>query len=224
MFDELTAFSILLAGFFLLVIGYGWMVLRGFSIHFAWGLLLILLPPTALLFIVWHLRKLGWPVTLLLVGTVVVATPLVDAQIRSRMPIDLGPRCKIVADEVHLTLTGWDRRDYHKVLSQYPQTVVLQMANADVTDSTLVLLYPLKRLRKLDVSDSGVTDFGLNILAALPELRDLRLARTSITDEGFEAHLMKMDKLEKLDVTGTTISSKLKRQWKKGRPERRLLD
>jgi len=42
-------------------------------------------------------------------------------------------RERLVDGQAHLTLTGWDRDDY-SVLQARPQTVVLQMANADVTD------------------------------------------------------------------------------------------
>jgi hypothetical protein len=62
----------------------------------------------------------------------------------------LGPLDKIVAGERHLTLTGWNQNDY-AVIATRPDTIVLQMANADVTDQTLQFIKGMKNLRELDL-------------------------------------------------------------------------
>src|SRR5437899_2914318 len=84
--------------------------------------------------------------------------PAARAAIDRMSPIERGPRDKLVDGERHLTLTGWDRTDYADFLGRKPDAVVLQMANADVTDDTLALLADMTRLRRLDVSHSQVTD------------------------------------------------------------------
>jgi hypothetical protein len=47
------------------------------------------------------------------------------------------------------------------------------------------------------------------------------LARTHITDEGFKAHLASKESLLKLDLTGTEIKGKTKRDWKNAKPDQR---
>jgi hypothetical protein len=145
-----------------------------------------------------------------------------------RAPQDLGPREKIVNGEPRIILTGWDRDDYslddYSLLETKPDTVVLLMANANVKDDTLAHLKGMSRLRELDLSDTGVTDAGLTVLADLPRLEELRLARTKISDDGFQKHLAAKESLLKLDLTGTTVKGKTKRDWKKARAGREYLD
>ena len=121
------------------------------------------------------------------------------------MPLDLGPRDKLVDGQRHLTLTGWDRKDY-SVLRLKPDVVVLQMANPDVTDQSLEPLKEMKALQELDLSGTQVTDAGLKILKDLPALTRLRLARTKITDQGFHDALFAKDSLMQLDLRGTHVS------------------
>lgn len=134
----------------------------------------------------------------------------------------LGALNNIVSGERHLTLTGWDQQDY-SVIATFPDTIVLQMANADVTDETLQFIKEMKQLRELDLNNSQVTDAGLGIISQLPNLRDLRLARTKITDEGFRQHLLELKNLMSLELTGTNIASKTVREWKAGKPDRKAL-
>ena len=101
------------------------------------------------------------------------------------MPIDLGPREKIVDGQRHITLTGWDRKDYG-FLGSKRDVVVLQMANPDVTDQTLEHLKGMNRLKELDLNNTQVTDAGLKVLSDLPALATLRLKNTKVTDQGFQ--------------------------------------
>ena len=73
------------------------------------------------------------PVLVLLIVSLLVAT--IPALYTLFVPLDLGPREKLVNGEHHLTLTGWDRKDTPSSSSSPP--VVLQMANPDVTDQSL---------------------------------------------------------------------------------------
>ena len=103
----------------------------------------------------------------LIVSLLVTAIPALYIKF---VPLDLGPREKLVNGEQHLTLTGWDRKDY-SILRHKPDTVVLQMANPDVTDQTLEPLKEMKALQELDLNGTQVTDAGLVVLKDLPRWR-----------------------------------------------------
>ena len=74
--------------------------------------------------------------------------------------VDLGQWEKRVEGEIHLTLTGWDRKDY-SFLKSRRDIVVLQMANSEV----VVQAEGSKMLKEIDLNDTAVTD-DLPILAA----------------------------------------------------------
>jgi hypothetical protein len=134
------------------------------------------------------------------------------------------PYEQIVDGELRITLTGLKDFDY-ATLKEKPQTVVLQMANADVDDQTLEHLKGMAQLRELDLNGTRVTDRGLAVIATLPVLKTLRVARTKISDEGFRTHLFAKESLERLDLTSTEVKGKTKREWKKQRPaEREYVD
>ncbi len=98
------------------------------------------------------------------------------------------------------------------------------MANPNVTDETLNYLRGMDRLRELDLNDTQVSDAGLAVVAELPRLEQLRLARTNITDAGFQKYLGAKESLLKLDLTGTDVKGKTKRDWKKAKTGREYLD
>ena len=182
MLERIAAVSIII-GTVLGVIGLCWMFIR--------------------LIEVW-LRKMPWkrlkaPALLILLSLLMTGLPIVVNSALIRVT-SLGPLEKIVAGERHITLTGWDRQDY-SVIANRTDTIVLQMANADVKDETLRYLPGLKQ----------------------PNLRDLRLARTKITDDGFRQYLLGKESLMNLDLTGTGVGSKTVREWKAANPERKAL-
>ena len=158
-----------------------------------------------------------------MLGLAVLMTtaPIAVNSVMTRV-VSLGPLNKIVAGERHLTLTGWDRHDY-SVITKFPDTVVLQMANSDVNDDTLKFLVGLNRLRELDLNDSQITDACLVTISKLPNLHDLRMARTKITDEGFRQNLLAKESLLNLDLTATSVASKTVREWKAAKPDRKAL-
>ena len=155
-------------------------------------------------------------------GAAVVASPHA-IKYYQREFVDLGPRLKIVEGEQHVTLTGWDKKDY-ALLERLPDTVVLQMANPDVTDETLKYLRGMNRLQELDRNDTQVTDAGLKEIAQLPKLQRLRLRKTRITDAGFRESLMPMELLRNVDVTGTAVKGKTLREWKAAQQGRDYLN
>jgi hypothetical protein len=207
-----------LAGVALMVIGWLWLAARAFRHRIGWGLV-VLFPPAAPFYGLWRLPFVRGPMIVLALGLAVVAAPPVYSLLT---PIDLGPRDTMVAGERHLTLTGWDRKDYSG-LAKRRDVVVLQMANPDVTDATLTYLKGLDQLKELDLSDTNVTDEGLKILKDLPALATLRLKNTKITDAGFTASLAAKESLQQLDLTGTQVDRETVETWRKAKPRRRAM-
>lgn len=161
--------------------------------------------------------KLQGPIAALLLGGALILAP---ALLSRMMAVDLGPREKIVSNERHISLTGWDGETY-QLLSSKMDTVVLQMGNADVSDETLNLLARMDQLRELDLNDSSITDTGLAKLAELPALRTLRLRATKITDAGFRQHLMNLPALKQLDLRETSVTAETVEEWKNADSTRR---
>jgi hypothetical protein len=216
---EKYGFYLLALGVALGVIGYLWLLVRAFKTRFLWGLGMLLCPPLALVFIGRHFPRAKWPLITMLVAGVVFATPYgMSYYERHFMP--LGPHERIVDGELRITLTGLEDFDY-AALESRRATAVLQMANADVDDRTLEYLKGMDQLHTLDLNGTQVTDAGLEVLAGLPALRELRLARTKISDEGFKKHLAAKESLLKVDLTGTAVKGKTKRDWKNARPRER---
>jgi hypothetical protein len=219
---EEYAVLVLLVGLGIAAVAYLWLLVAAFRASKGWGFASLLLPPLALVFLVTHPRKSAGPLVLGLVAGGLLAAPYAVNYYNARY-VSLGPREKTVDGELHLTLTGWDETDY-SVLDNRPQTVVLQIANPDVTDRTLDHIRGMDQLREVDLNDTQVTDEGLAILAALPRLVEVRLARTKISDAGFRKYLAGKESLLKLDLTGTKVLGKTRRDWKKARAGREYLD
>ena len=166
---------------------------------------------------VWTLRI--WPAVLVAVGIIGLTLP---AAVTRFAPIDLGKHEARVDGERHVTLTGWDQKDY-SILARMPDVVVLQMANLDVTDQTLGYLAELKSLRELDVAGSQITDGGLAKLAGLTKLQKLIVSRTKVTDSGLGPLLEKLPELEQLDARETGVTPTVLRPWLKAKEGRRAL-
>lgn len=162
-------------------------------------------------------RQLSAPLCLLVFGAMLVVGPAV---LTRTMSIDLGKRERIVGNERHISLTGWDGKSY-EFLSGKPDTVVLQMANQDVDDETLDFVAKMNQLRELDLNDSAITDGGLPKLAKLPSLETLRLRATKITDAGFRDHLFEMETLRQLDLRQTLVEVETVEEWKRRGESRR---
>ena len=166
-----------------------------------------------------HWRKGLAPLMLIGIGLVVTGFP---PAYRLLVPIDLGPRERIVNGQRHITLTGWDRKDY-ALLGSKSDVVVLQMANPDVTDQTLEKLKGMNSLKDLDLDNTQVTDAGLKVLKELPALASLRLKNTRITDQGFQEALAGKDSLMQLDLTGTGVSRETVKAWREAKSGRRVM-
>jgi hypothetical protein len=216
---EGRAFKMQLGGLVVAALAWIWLLVRAFRQHRRWGLGSLVLPPVGLVFAGRHPRKVAAPLALLLLSILVAAAPALYTLF---IPLDLGPLENIVDGQRHLTLTGWDRKDY-SILELKPDVVVLQMANPDVTDKSLESLQEMKILQELDLSGTQVTDAGLLILKDLPALSTLRLARTKITDQGFQSTLFAKGSLMQLDLSGTQVGRETVRAWRNAKSGRRAM-
>jgi hypothetical protein len=216
---ELRAFYMQVGGFALAAVAWIWLLIRAFKQHRRWGLGTLVFPPVGVVFAGRHPRRGAIPLGLVLICILVAAIP---ALYTLYVPLNLGAREKVIEGEKHLTLTGSDAKEAPD-LKQKQDVAVLQMANPDVTDSSLESLKGMKSLRDLDLSGTQVTDAGLQILKELPALSALRLARTKITDEGFRSALFAKDSLMMLDLRNTQVSNETAQAWHDAKPGRRIL-
>lgn len=207
-----------------IVLGAGiWMLILAFRSSIWWGIgVLLLAPVVGLIFLVTHWKDARWPFLISFLGGLFLAFPPGYGLYHRLQPIDLGPLERMVDGEMHITLTGWDQDDY-SVLKDKKDVVVLQMANADVTDDTLKFLKGMNNLKKLDLSHTKITDNGLKYLKGLPSLEFLYLKNTAITVDGFKEYLMPMTTLRGLDLTGTAVSRETSQEWKKAKSGRVVL-
>lgn len=221
---ERIGFPLIITGLALLVLGYLWLLVRGFRTDKRWGFALLIPPwfPQAGAFALRHRKPARGPILMLFVGLLLFSTPFI-LNFANRYLLDLGPLENRVNGELHLTLTGWDRKDYDTVLGARPDVVVLQMANADVNDETLKCLEGLDKLRELDLNETQISDKSLPLIARLPQLESLRLRRTRITDQGFQTYIVPIETLRELDLRGTQVKSATVRTWTKGREDRKAL-
>jgi hypothetical protein len=196
---ESYALYIELAGLVAIGLGFTWFLVRAFRRR--------------------SIRQKLRPLGLVAIGFLVLAFPPTYSLL---VPIDLGPRETIVNGQRHITLTGWDRRDY-SFLGSKRDVIVLQMANPDVTDQTLERLQVMEKLQELDLDNSQVTDAGLKSLKDLPALSTLHLKNTKITDQGFRDTLATKESLVRIDLTGTQVSEDTVRSWLNARKGRRAM-
>ena len=216
---ELRAFYMQVGGIALAAVAWLWLLVRAFKQGRRWGLGSLVFPPVGVFFAGRHPRKGAIPLGVILICLSVAAIP---ALYTVYVPVNLGAREKEVEGEKHLTLTGSHAKEAPD-LKQKQDVAVLQMANPDVTDSSLESLKGMKLLRDLDLSGTQVTDTGLKILKELPALSALRLARTKITDEGFRSALFAKDSLMMLDLRNTQVSNETAQAWHDAKPGRRVL-
>ena len=196
------------------------LLVAAFRTRVWWGLGILVFPPVAIAYFAKHSRQSLIPSLVMFFGVVMAAGPPIYTKLR---PLDLGPRAPIVNGVLHVTLTGWDQKDY-SVLRHYPSAVVLQMANPDVTDETLIELKGLNQLRELDLNGSQVTDAGLKTLVQeLPALETLKLSRTAVTDVGMTESISRLESLKRLDLRGTKVSVEVVKAWREAKPSRRVL-
>ncbi len=216
---ETRAFYLQVGGVAVAVLVWLWLIVLAFRQGRAWGWGSLLVPPVGLVFAGRHPRKGTAPLIVLVLGLLAAAAPAVYMLC---VPLDLAEHVRMVNGRRHVTLTGWDRKDY-SLLGLMPDVSVLQMANPDVTDEVLEKLRGMKALKELDLNGTSVTDAGLGVLRDLPALETLWLARTRITDKGFHDAISSKDSLMQIDLRGTSVSRDSTRAWREANPERKVL-
>jgi hypothetical protein len=172
-----------------------------------------------LVWLPFRFRRPGLPLLLLAGGLLVAGAP---SAISRLFPIDLSAIDNMVGDERHITMTGWDKKDY-SFLKDKSDAAVVQMGNPDVTDATLDLLASFTKLKKLDLSDTKITDQGVMKVSKLPALEELRLERTSVTDAAVKDHLVNHPTLRVLYLRATKVSKEVADEFKAAKPGRRYL-
>jgi hypothetical protein len=197
---------ILIAGIACLAIGALWLLLRAFSRGFWRDLfapLLMFLKPS----------KGLYPTLLILLGGLLLASPWIIKAIAGPL---VDTTAKITENDAGttLTLTGAKPEDAEKI-REITNLTKLQWSDPAVTDAQLEWIKDKNTLVELDLNGAQITDEGLKILATLPRLKSLRLARTKITDEGFRTHLLPLQNLDELDLTGTAVKVQTLREWVK---------
>jgi hypothetical protein len=220
---EQYAVSAIVVGALIVLIGYFWLVRRGFAEGWGWGFA-ALIPPFQLLFWYRKPKEATLPWLVILLGAIVIGGTI--AAVHYVNIIDLGERERIIDGKRYLGLTDWDKDDY-SILKEKKDTAILQMRNKDVNDEVIALLAGFEELEELDIGDTSITDESLKVLANLPKLRDLKMDNTAITDAGFREHLLKKESLMKLDMermdSKTGVKSKSMRDWKNAKKGRDYL-
>jgi len=217
---------LLLIGIVVVLIASLWLLIAAFRTRVWWGLL-CLIPPLFLLFVIFRWRRARWPFGTALVGLLLMcaASGIVWYSASRLVPYD-----KIVKEEVdgkevegrHLTLTGWGEKSYSGLLAK-SDTVVLQMANPDVTDDTLVYVLPMQRLYEIDLNDTQITDRSLDMLKNLPHLKRLHLRGTKVTDEGLRKYLAQNTTLNRLEYSEGQAKPETIDAWEKGGDDRHAM-
>lgn len=205
--NESLGAALMIAGLIILGLGTLWLIIRAFARGF-WRdlfapLMLFLRPSKGL-----------YPTLLMLLGGLVVASPWIVHAIRGS---EIDRDAKVNVDT--LTLTG-AKPEHVELIRTTPNLRVLQWSDPSVTDTQLDRLRGKTSLEELDLNGTAITDEGLKVLATLPKLKSLRIARTKITDEGFRTHLLPLENLDQLDLTGTTVKPSTLREWANRKPGR----
>ena len=221
MLNDSVGFVLVVAGFVIAAAGHLWLLGRAFQASDLVGSILFFLPPLTPLYGLAALRRCWAPLLVFLLGVGLVVAPF---GIRAYLfnYIDLGERVKQVNGETHVTLTGWDKKDY-SVLEQYKDAAVVQMANADVTDDAVKHLKGMTKLRVLDLNNTENTDAALKVVRDLPALEQLRFANTGVTDAGFRANILPLESLTLVEWSGAEVIPETIKEWKAARAGRKTI-
>ena len=87
--------------------------------------------------------------------------------------------------------------------------VAVDLSHSWITDADLSRLAPLTSLERLDLSETRITDVGLEKLARLRNVRELNLYFAEFVSELGVANLKAWGALEKLNLRGTMVRSRV---------------
>ena len=89
------------------------------------------------------------------------------------------------------------------------QIVELDLTGTWVTDADMAKVAQLRHLRKLDLSQTRITDSGLEHLKSLENVTDLTCYYAEFLTEDGISHLRNWKRLERLNLRGTKVTSKV---------------
>src|SRR4051794_4388897 len=89
------------------------------------------------------------------------------------------------------------------------EIVELDLTGTWVTDADMAKVARLRHLRKLDISETRLTDSGLERLAALENVVELNCHYAEFLTEDGVAWLRNWKRLERLNLRGTRVTSKV---------------
>lgn len=92
-----------------------------------------------------------------------------------------------------------------KHISEFPETSILCLGEANITDDGMVHLARMRELRSLHLFKTGISDSGLEHLSALTNLEFLALDNTAVSDRGL-AHLRPLRNLQTLSLENTVVT------------------
>jgi hypothetical protein len=103
------AFYMQIGGLVVALLAWVWLIVRAFRTRRGWGFARLVMPPVSLVSATRHPRQGILPTGLFVLSLLVAAAPALYTLL---VPLELKPRHKLVEGQRHLTLTGWDRKDY----------------------------------------------------------------------------------------------------------------
>src|SRR6266550_7313628 len=89
------------------------------------------------------------------------------------------------------------------------EIVELDLTDTWVSDADMAKVAQLGHLRKLDLSHTKITDRGMELLAPLENVTDLNCYYAEYLTEDGVAHLRNWKRLERLNLRGTKVTSKV---------------
>jgi Leucine-rich repeat (LRR) protein len=89
------------------------------------------------------------------------------------------------------------------------EIVELNLADTWVSDADMAKVAALHHLRKLDLSHTRITDRGMEYLAALENVTELNCNFAEYITEDGVAHIRNWKRLERLNLRGTKVTSKV---------------
>jgi Leucine-rich repeat (LRR) protein len=230
--NEKVGLALYAVGGVISLIGFVWLVIRGFGVKPIWGVAILLTGgllgiPFALI----HRQKGLIPLGIMLAGNAITASPFIynvffppkiddTKKVEDITPEEIKPSpayTQIAGKKV--TLTGAARTEY-AILKEEQDFTVIQWANLDVTDDDAQILGTMKKLTEIDLSNSQVTDVTAKILLQQEDLEIVKIARTKIT-ANTAAEFLKLPKLREVDFRGLNVPTKALQDWKAANKETR---
>jgi hypothetical protein len=99
----------------------------------------------------------------------------------------------------------------------------LHLTDTHVTEADLARLPSMPALKTLKLNFLALSDLSVETLAAQPNLSHLELDQTGLTDEGLRRLLAYLPALMRIEARNTNVSSELRDELQRTRPELQLV-